>query len=70
MIKPVNVEELIKAIQLTMNNLEPIVDMDGAKYFADFIELLKVANKDDILSAFQLIKSSSAFENTEATEYD
>lgn len=69
MIKQANMDELIKAVHLATNNLEPIVKMDGAKYFTDLIELLKVANKDDILSLFQLIKSSSSFENTEVVEY-
>lgn len=63
-------DALIAATKLALKNLEPIVDMDGAKSFSDLIQLLKVANKGDILSAFQMIMSgSSGYDDIEVAEY-
>jgi len=66
---PANAEALVAATQLAMTNLDPTIDMDGAKYFADLIALLKVATKDDILSAFRTIDSGTGFENKETAQY-
>lgn len=64
-----NADTLVAATQLAMYNLEPVVDVDGAKSFADLIELLKVANKDDILSAYQQVNSGTGFDDSELAEY-
>jgi len=66
---PANADALVAATQLAMTNLDPTIDMDGAKCFADLIALLKVAKKDDILSAFRTIESGTAFENKETAQY-
>lgn len=60
---------LVAATQSALTKLEPIVDMDGADRFAVLVQLLKVAKKDDILSAFQQIMSGSGNEDTEVPEY-
>jgi len=62
-------DTLVAATQLAMTKLEPIVDMDGANSFSVLVQLLKVAKKDDILSAFRQIMSGSGYENTEVLEY-
>lgn len=62
-------DDLLQAMQTTMANLEPVVNMDGAKNFADLTALLKVAKMDDILSAFQEIKNGNRFDDTEVAVY-
>lgn len=72
MLESVNADGLVNALQSAMSNLEPVVEMDGAKDYANLIELLKVANKDDILSAYQQIKGntgSSGNGNANMAEY-
>lgn len=54
-----NTDQLVKAVQLAMANLEPVVEMNGAKHYMDLVALLKVANKNDILSAYEQIQSST-----------
>jgi len=61
-------DALVAATQLALTKLEPIVDMDGADSFSGLIQLLKVAKKDDILSAFEQIMSGG-YEDTEVPEY-
>jgi len=63
-------DALVAATQSAMTKLEPIVAMDGADSFSELVQLLKVAKKDDILSAFdQIMSGSSGYENTEVPEY-
>lgn len=62
-------DDLLKAIQMAMANLEPVVDMDGAKHFADLTALLKVAKMDDILSVFHEIKDGNRFDDKEVAVY-
>jgi hypothetical protein len=70
MIGSADADALIDATKLALTKLEPIVDMDGANSFSNLIQLLKVAKKDDILSAFQMIKSGNVgFEDTNVAEY-
>lgn len=69
MVIPANADALIAATRLAMNNIEPVVSMDGAKNFADLTALLKVAKKDDILAAYQQVKNGAAFTDTELAEY-
>uniref|UniRef100_A0A2H8TZF4 Apolipophorin n=1 Tax=Melanaphis sacchari TaxID=742174 RepID=A0A2H8TZF4_9HEMI len=52
-------DALVAATQLALTKLEPVVDIEGGNSFSNLIELLKVAKKDDILSAFQQIMSDS-----------
>ncbi|XP_060861024.1 apolipophorins isoform X2 [Metopolophium dirhodum] len=62
-------DALVAATQSALTKLEPIVAMDGADSFAALVQLLKVAKKDDILSAFeQIMSGSSEYENTEVPE--
>lgn len=42
-----------------MADLEPVVEMNGAQHYMDLVALLGVAKKDDILSAYEQIKSST-----------
>lgn len=62
-------DELVEATQLATINVEPIVEMDGAKYFANLISLLKVAKKDDILVAFSQIKSGSGVDDSDVAKF-
>jgi len=63
-------DALVAATQLALAKLEPIVDMEGADSFSVLVQLLKVAKKDDILSAFEQIMSGSiGYKNTEIPEY-
>jgi len=63
-------DALMAATQSALTKLEPIVAMDGADSFSALVQLLKVAKKDDILSAFeQIMSGSSGYENTEVPEY-
>lgn len=61
----VNADTLVEATQSAINNVEPVVEMDGAQSFANLISLLKVATKDDILVAFSQIKSGSGIDNVD-----
>lgn len=54
-----NTDQLVKAVQLAMADLEPVVEMNGAKHYMDLVALLTVAKKDDILSAYEQVKSSA-----------
>lgn len=54
-----NADQLVKAVQLAMADLEPVVEMNGAQHYMDLVALLGVAKKDDILSAYEQIKSST-----------
>lgn len=60
---------LVAATQSALTKLEPVVDMDGADSFSELVQLLKVAKKEDILSAFDTIVSDSERENSEVPEY-
>lgn len=61
---------LVTATQLALDKLEPIVDVNGANSFSNLVQLLKVAKKNDILSAFNMIMSgSTGFKNTKVAEY-
>jgi len=63
-------DALVTATKLALDKLEPIVDENGANSFSNLVQLLKVAKKDDILSAFNMIMSgSTGFENTKVAEY-
>lgn len=62
-------DTLVEATQLAVQNLEPTVEIDGAKIFSNLIELLKVAKKDDIISGFQKIKSGTGFDDVEMAKY-
>lgn len=64
-----NADTLLAATQSALNNLEPVVDMDGAKSYADLIALLKVASKDDILATYQQVKSGTGFGDATFAEY-
>ncbi|CAH1725498.1 unnamed protein product [Aphis gossypii] len=60
---------LVTATQLALDKLEPIVDMNGGNSFSNLVQLLKVAKKDDILSAFNMIMSgSTGFKDTKVAE--
>jgi len=63
-------DALVTATKLAFNELEPIVDMNGANSFSNLIQLIKVAKKDDILSAFNMIMSGSTkFKDAKVVEY-
>jgi len=67
-----NADQLVAATQSAKKNFEPVVEMDGANNFADLVTLLKAASKDDILSAYQQVKSSAVSdgnENADVAEY-
>lgn len=68
LVESTNANELITATQLAMKSLEPVVGIDGAKLYANLQSLLKLANKEDILNAFEQIKSNR-FDNSEMTQY-
>lgn len=62
-------DALVTATKLALDKLEPIVDEKGANSFSNLVQLLKVAKKDDILSAFNMIMSgSTGFKNTKVAE--
>lgn len=69
MVGPTDPDALVEATQLAVQNLEPVVEMDGAQSFSNLMELLKVAKKDDIISAFQQIKSGTGFDDAEMAKY-
>jgi len=62
-------DALVAATQSALTKLEPIVEMDGADSFSLLIQLLKMAKKKDILSAFNQIMSGSGYKDTEVPEY-
>lgn len=64
----ISADDLVEATKLAMQNLEPVVEMDGAKYYADLVSLLKVAQKDDILNAFEQIKNGR-LDSSEIAQY-
>lgn len=69
MVGPADSDALVTAIQLALQNLEPIVKVDGANSFSNLIELLKVAKKDDIIFAFRQINSDAEFDDVEMAKY-
>ncbi|VVC28237.1 Vitellinogen, open beta-sheet,von Willebrand factor, type D domain,Lipid transport protein, N- [Cinara cedri] len=66
-VEPANSDDLVVALQSVMQNLEPVVEMDGAKSYADLISLLKTAKKKDILDAFDQI-NNDLFYNPEMAQ--
>jgi len=66
----VDADVLVDATQTVLTKLEPIVDIGGAESFSVLVQLLKVAKKNAILSAFeQIISGSSGYEDTKVPEY-
>lgn len=63
-----NADDLVTATKLALQNLEPVVEMDGAKYYADLISLFKVAQKEDILNAYEQIKNGGP-DSSEMAQY-
>jgi len=69
-IESANADALVAATQFASTKLDPIVDMGGADSFLALVQLLKVAKKKDIISAYdQIMSGSTGYENTEILEY-
>jgi len=66
---PADANALVTATQSASKKLNPVVDMNGADSFLVLVQLLRVAKKEDILSAFNEITSDSERKNTEVSEY-
>lgn len=63
-----NADTLLAATQSALNNLEPVVKMDGSKSYAYLIALLKVASKEDILATYRKVKSGAGFSDAAFAE--